>query len=949
MNTELINYFNHISRELAKAKVLHDIQSTLTESLEYILKREFQYSLWHFDKKKGELDAIFSEGYSKKQEKSIQTGSVPDFIKEAFQIKKLKYYNTASKLPSEANNTLLSKTSSMILIPGFYGDECEIILHISNQKENRFNRELQSILSFLTNILAGEFYALKNRIRSFKRLDDYIRSEGFNKAVVEYGADIIIILDPRGIILYHNPSSEKTLGYNHGSLVGQSFFDLVHPKDRKQFKDTFKKSLKVEVIQKIEYQFLCQDGEYKYLESNSINLKDKEGIEGLILDSRDITEKIKTNKELQEQKHFVQQVIDTDPNLIYVKNWEGRFSLINQAVADLHGSTKENVIELLNSQAKAKPEELYNESKKDIETILSGKEIIVEEPFKLPDGEIKWFQTTKKALHTGEGAMQILSISVDITQRKKDAEALLNAQKAKEQFLANMSHEIRTPINGIAGLVNLLVESDPSKEQRKFLSGIQSSTENLKVIINDILDISKIESGKLKFEKIGFMPQSQVISVIETFQYRAMEKGLELSYNIDPKAKTILLGDPVRLNQILTNLVSNAIKFTYSGGIKVNVSVRSSDNKNVNLKFTVNDTGIGIPDDKIEAIFDSFRQADDSVTRRFGGTGLGLAICKQLVELQNGSISVESKEREGTTFTFFIPYEKGKDKDFKKFNARNDSKIKIQDLGSFDKLSVLLVEDNDINQMYSSNILKKWNCEVEIAANGYIALEKLKRNDYDIILMDVQMPVMDGYEATKNIRDHFDPPKRDIPIIALTANAIIGDNDKCLTIGMNDYLSKPFKPEDLFKKITKLTQVSPRPSIPNEEKKQFPINGSKKTQPNYEAIDLSYLSEISNDDIEFMKEMINVFLGSSPQLIANMKAWVKTKDWENIARTAHKLKPSIIFMGINSLKNVVETVEMNCRNKEHIKEVPELIDLIEKTCNKAYQELKSIQLLEVVQ
>ncbi|MBK7652305.1 MAG: response regulator [Flammeovirgaceae bacterium] len=416
-----------------------------------------------------------------------------------------------------------------------------------------------------------------------------------------------------------------------------------------------------------------------------------------------------------------------------------------------------------------------------------------------------------------EGIEGLILDCRDISQRKKDAEELLRAQKAKEQFLANISHEIRTPINGIAGMASLLSQNPSKEEQRTYLNAIKSAADNLKVIINDILDLASIESGKLQLEKIGFNLNDLLHSLIDTFGVQASEKGINLSYILAKDANKIFVGDPVRLNQILINLISNAIKFTHAGSIKVEVKADKVKGNNYNLRFNISDTGIGIPKDKLQTIFESFSQADASVTRKYGGTGLGLTIVKQLVELQGGSINVVSKENEGSTFTFILPYVTGKkefESDARMIKPRNFTQLK--------RASILLVEDNDINRLYASSILKMWGCHFETAENGVVALEKIRNNAFDAILMDIQMPVMDGFETTKAIRKG-DPNKSQVPIIALTANATQKDFEKCIAAGMNDCITKPFTQEDLLQTLTRYlgSKLKKKTNLPRKQKRVF--------------------------------------------------------------------------------------------------------------------------------
>ncbi|MCK5207970.1 MAG: response regulator, partial [Cyclobacteriaceae bacterium] len=404
-------------------------------------------------------------------------------------------------------------------------------------------------------------------------------------------------------------------------------------------------------------------------------------------------------------------------------------------------------------------------------------------------GEERWYHTTKKPLPGKDGIVNILGISVDITDRKKHSDDLIKSKQTKEQFLANMSHEIRTPINGIVGMVNLLEEIPATEEQKKYLHAIKISSKNLQVIINDILDLSAIESGNIKFERIGFNLKSFFNTLISSFSYAAKQKGIFITLNFDPYIDEVVIGDPVRLNQVISNLIGNAVKFTKRGYVKVYALKISEENKHGNFQFIVDDSGMGIPDDKIQKVFENFEQGDVTVNRKYGGTGLGLSIVKQLVEAQDGSIDVQSKPKRGTKFTVNLKLEIGNEEDMDETKSplpKYETSDKKLDLS---KYKLLLVEDNDVNLMYTRKILQNWNCAPDEAKNGLIALEKLKENDYDIILMDVRMPVMDGFEATKFIRSNFKPPKSDIPIIALTANAIKGDDKKCIQAGMNDYIS----------------------------------------------------------------------------------------------------------------------------------------------------------------
>ena len=494
-----------------------------------------------------------------------------------------------------------------------------------------------------------------------------------------------------------------------------------------------------------------------------------------------------------------------------------------------------------------------------------------------------------------------------------------------------MSHEIRTPVNGISGMLNLLSDTPTNPEQQKYITSIQEATSNLRVIINDILDISAIESGKLRFEKIGFKPNHQVSAVINAFSLQAREKGVHLLEDIDPKTRTVVLGDPVRLNQILMNLVSNALKFTYEGQITVITEMLRQRNGRCTIAFTVRDTGIGIPDDKFEEIFESFKQADTSVTRRFGGTGLGLTICKQLTELQGGTITVESEVGQGSAFRFTIPYDKGTDADLQKSSQKNPGKTIAHDKQPLKGMQILLVEDNDINRIYARNIIMKRGCDVDIAENGLIALEKIRKKDYDAVLMDVQMPVMDGLEACKSIRNKFTHPKSSVPIIALTANAIKGDAEKCLAAGMNDYLSKPFEPDDLYKVLLKF--LNPATDTLNNDKnsKQDMSEHQKQQSEIVEQADLSYLHTICDGDTAFMSEMVNSFIKDTPLTLDQLKTEIEKQNWEQAGRLAHKIKPSVQLIGLKATYEWLKNMEILSKTDEAVVELPRLLSQVEKS------------------
>jgi PAS domain S-box-containing protein len=477
----------------------------------------------------------------------------------------------------------------------------------------------------------------------------------------------------------------------------------------------------------------------------------------------------------------------------------GEIIYVNEATCKIYGYSMEEIMRLPSSIHLISQEEQYISNKKPDEQ--TGETRIFRK-----DGKAVDIEYTTRHLRS-PGNIQSITMFRDVTEKKEVDEQL---QKAKEnavradlakqvgeKFLATMSHEIRTPMNSIIGFTDILINTPLSEEQKKFLRAIKMSGDNLLVIINDILDISRIKAGKMRIEQKGFV-LSQILSVcVEQMLPKAMEKGIDLSTIVDNTIPAVVVGDPNRLTQILLNFLSNAVKFTHKGAISMAVHKLAEEEDNVMLEFSVKDTGIGVSEDKLNEIFDAFTQASDSTARLYGGTGLGLAIVKQLAELQGGSVSVESKVGEGSCFYFRISYKK----------AKGNMPLKHNDTGNIGNeeivsgLKVLVVEDNSMNQLLAQKVLEDWGWTVEIASGGMIAIEKIKQNDYDIVLMDIQMPEMDGYETTAFIREKLPVPKCYVPIIATTAHVMQAEEDKCFEAGMDAYISKPFSIKLLYSKI----------------------------------------------------------------------------------------------------------------------------------------------------
>ena len=494
------------------------------------------------------------------------------------------------------------------------------------------------------------------------------------------------------------------------------------------------------------------------------------------------------------------------------------------------------------------------------------------------------------------------------------------SEQFKQQFLANMSHEIRTPMNAVSGITDLLLQKSPRPDQLAYLQAISKSSDILLHVINDILDLSKIEAGKLELEKIEFSLPDTLKQVTDTLSYKAEEKGLQLIAHIDDNVPDVLIGDPYRLNQVLINLGGNAIKFTEKGGVQIDVKQVGDENGELALHFSVTDTGIGIPQDRLQKLFESFAQVNSSDTRKFGGTGLGLSISKQLVELQGGNISVESKEGSGTTFSFVINYPIGS---AEKLQQRIAAEQAI-DGSVLNGLRILVADDNEYNRLVVNETLHlKADVHIDLVTNGQEAIQMLEQNDYDVILMDVQMPVMNGIDATKYIRNKMEGPKSKIPIIALTASILRANLDMCTESGMNSYIPKPFKTWQLIHSIADVT--GRRQTTPQVAKKQEMKNPSTTTITN-----LTYLREFCEDDEERIKKYTSLYINALPGFEAKIKSAMAAKDLDEVAALVHSFKPKWMMMGMKQTNEIGQKIEMLCTengNEEMIKKY--LLELLE--------------------
>jgi PAS domain S-box-containing protein len=734
---------------------------------------------------------------------------------------------------------------------------------------------------------------------------------------------------------------KQMLGYEDHEFANESdeWMSRIHPQDMQQVMKTDQRYFFEKLAShQVEYRIRHKDGHYIWvLDRGMVVSRTPEGLPARIIGTHtDITERKLAEQAVSIREEKYRNILaNMNLGLLEVDNDE-HIQYANQSFCEMSGYTLD---EMLGMEAKTLFPVSSASSVLDSKNELRKKGIsdAYELTVKNKKGELRWWLISGAPRYNDSGElMGSIGIHLDITERKKLELELNEARevaeqsvKAKESFLANMSHEIRTPMNAIIGMGRQLEKTEMQQQQRFFLNTINTAADHLLVVINDILDISKIEAGKLELEKVGFDAQEVLNHVIRIMQPRAEEKGLEIHMNVDENIAPVLTGDPHRINQVLLNMISNAVKFTEKGGVTLSCRLQKKIKQQQILEFSIRDTGIGISEEYLDHVFEIFTQEDRTTARKYGGTGLGMAITRELVELMQGQINIYSKKNIGTEILISLPFNIGTERDLP------EVKKDFTDSSSLNGKRILLAEDNEVNRLVAITVLENYGVLITEVKNGAEAVKALKKNTYDLVLMDVQMPVMNGMEATEVIRKEL---KLDIPIIALTANTIKGDSEKCLAVGMNSFVSKPFEENDLISAIASLLHLET--GKPDET-----ATDNEATPTDAPLFSLEKLEQISRGDKAFIKRMLKLFMEQTTQVITEMHQALQINDIDAIRKVAHKIKPMIDSLEIIQLKEVIRELEVLPDDKPDTVLIADYISQMEIVMEKVKAEMKSAALV----
>ena len=787
-------------------------------------------------------------------------------------------------------------------------------------------------------IYKGHLWKYENVTEKLKNQLQIAESDERNKLIMNSAIDAIIIIDKLGKIISWNPSAERIFGWTHDEVVTHSLSEIIIPEYmRKSHNDGMIRRL-TSGESKMLGRLLELPAQNKKGEEFPVEIYvicfEQEGEKYYCGFIKDISER-KVNEEilkLQEEKYrnIIANMnlglleVDLEDTIIYAN--QSFCDMSAYSLAELKGK---KAAELFVVEHHKQIISQKNELRKTHES--DGYELEV----KNKNGENRWWFVSGAPNYNDRGQLVgSIGIHLDISDHKLLEKELAKAKsiaeaaaKAKELFLANMSHEIRTPLNVIIGMIRQLTKESLTADQHFYINQSASSAKHLLTILNNVLDVAKIESGDMEILENGFSPSALLYNVHSIMYSQAIEKNLKFKLNASPDLKPVLIGDDTRLRQVFINLVGNSIKFTQAGSIMLNAEVISETDTHQTILFEVVDTGIGMSEEFITRIFDKFSQEQNESNRRYEGTGLGMTISNDLIRLMGGNLKVDSIKSVGTTFKFELNFRIGKPEQLVSNNQQIQQNI-------FKSCKALLVEDNEMNRFIAIQSLDFLGFETTEAENGKIAIELASKNSYDIILMDIQMPVMDGVEATEYIREQLNLKT---PIIALTANAFKHDIELYLNKGMNDFITKPYDEQDFFRKIDHVLSLH-KFKLGNTTNDQNKEEEMKTTNKLYNLMQLEQMSRGNNS---FVTKMISIFINQTKENIAIMENGIATSNFDEVKRIAHKIRPSIGQMGILSLKNQARTIETYKLEPGENQEFKDMTNDLCEVLNKVLKELEA--------
>ncbi|MBL0357117.1 MAG: PAS domain S-box protein [Chitinophagaceae bacterium] len=799
-------------------------------------------------------------------------------------------------------------------------------------------RSMNCSFSHFTNAGAKVFMGLMLDISERKKADEKLNeSENRLVSLITNLQNGILVEDENRKVVLTNEMYCDMFGINASpeNLKGEDCTDFVD-RTRDLFKDSDffeEKILSLLDFQKPELDEILEMKDGRILKRDYIPICNNKIYKGHLWKYTDVTAEKYAEQTLMIREEKYRSIIDNMNLGLLEVDTEENIIFANQCFCDMCGYEMDELIGKRAAQIFAKGENIELMDQKNEERkrgTTDAYEIVVKDK----RGQVRWWLISGAPRYNDKGELVgSIGIHLDITDQKQleieltvAREQAEQSTRSKEVFLANMSHEIRTPMNAILGMSNQLAKSPLTKKQLFYLDAINAASENLLVIINDILDLSKIEAGKLSLEKIAFEPRAVIKRAMQALIHKAQEKGLALTNSIlDERISEVMIGDPYRLNQILLNIISNAVKFTEKGGVDVKLEVINDAKHSQTVQLTVKDTGIGMDEKFRKSLFEKFSQEDASVTRQYGGTGLGMSICRQLIELMDGEIFVDSEKGTGTTMSFVITLSKGSIQDLP------SKEIFVADEKMLVGKKILVVDDNDMNRLLATTILGNYGAETFEAENGQESVDYLAGNTVDLVLMDIQMPVMNGFDAAKYIRENISAT---LPMIALTANAIKGDNEKCIEAGLNTYLAKPFKEEDLMKMIAGMLNTNPSLNM----QKKVAVIDTEEPEPVY--YDISEIRTISRGNEGFINKMLKMFVEQIPVHLSEMKEKCREQQYITVGEIAHRIKPTIDNMGIISSKTLIRELEKMGKANEDNGTMAALIKKVGEDVDKAVEAIK---------